>query len=84
MKYSGWDLPGGPVVKTPCFHCRGIGSVPGQGTKILHAMWPAHTHTHTHTHTKGNILVNRKLTLYKTAYLKEKIKSLLHTHALNM
>ena len=43
MKYSGWDLPGGPVVKTPCFHCRGIGSVPGQGTKILHAMWPAHT-----------------------------------------
>ena len=24
IKRSGlWDFPGGPVVKTPCFHCRG-------------------------------------------------------------
>ena len=22
-----------------CFHCRGAGSIPGPGTKILHAMW---------------------------------------------
>ena len=27
------------MVKTPCFHCRGTGSVPGRGTKILHATW---------------------------------------------
>ena len=28
---------GDPVVKTPCFQGRGHDSVPGQGTKILHA-----------------------------------------------
>ena len=32
-----WDFPRGPVVKTLHFHCRGTGSIPGQGTKILHA-----------------------------------------------
>ena len=30
-------FPGGPVVRTPHFHCRGPGSIPGQGTKILQA-----------------------------------------------
>ena len=30
------DFPGGPVVKTPRFHCRGCGSIPGWGTNILH------------------------------------------------
>ena len=30
------DSPGGPVVKTLCLHH--MGSVPGQGTKIPHAM----------------------------------------------
>ena len=30
--------PGGPVVKTLCFHCRGLGSIPGQGTKLLHGV----------------------------------------------
>ena len=33
------ELPGGPVVRTWCFHCWGPGSIPGQGTKILQAMW---------------------------------------------
>ena len=28
--------PSGPVVKTLHFHCRGTGSIPGQGTKIPH------------------------------------------------
>ena len=32
------DFPGGPVVKTLCFQCRGTGSVPGQGTEIPHAV----------------------------------------------
>ena len=50
------DFSGSPVVKTLHFHCRGMGSIPGQGTKILHVTGPiarahAHTHTHTHTHT---------------------------------
>ena len=31
------EFPGGPVVRTPHFHCRGAGSIPGQETKILHA-----------------------------------------------
>ena len=34
------DLPGSPVVKTLYFQCRGQGSIPGQGSKILHAMEP--------------------------------------------
>ena len=33
------DFPGGPVVRTLCFHCRGMGSIPGWGIKILQAMW---------------------------------------------
>ena len=33
-----WVFPGGPVVKTPCFHCREHGFSPFQGTKIAHAL----------------------------------------------
>ena len=33
------DFSGHPVVKTLCFHCRGLGLIPGQGTKIPHATW---------------------------------------------
>ena len=33
-----WErLPGGPVVKTAHFNCRGMGSIPGEGTKLLYA-----------------------------------------------
>ena len=44
QEYPHWneilvDYPGSPVVKTPHFQCRfGMGSMPGQGTKIPHAM----------------------------------------------
>ena len=31
------DFPGGPVVKTPCFQCRGPRLIPGGRTKIPHA-----------------------------------------------
>lgn len=35
------DFPGGPAARTPCFHCRHPGSIPGRGNKILQAaMWP--------------------------------------------
>ena len=27
------DFPGGPVAKTPSSHARGLGSIPGQGTR---------------------------------------------------
>ena len=30
------DFPGGPVVKTLYFHCRGMGSIPGPVTKLPH------------------------------------------------
>ena len=30
-------LPDSPVLRTQHFHCRGLGSTPGQGTKILEA-----------------------------------------------
>ena len=31
------DFPGGPVVRTPCLHCRGTDLIPGQGNKIPQA-----------------------------------------------
>ena len=31
------DFPGGPLVKTPGFHCRGHGLTPGWITKVSHA-----------------------------------------------
>ena len=34
------DFPGGPVVKTLPSNAGGVGSVPGQGAKILQASWP--------------------------------------------
>ena len=42
-------LPGGPVVRTPCFQCKGHGFDPWSGK--FHMTWDAATHTHTHTHT---------------------------------
>ena len=30
----GWDFPGSLVVRTQDFHCGGLGSIPGQETKI--------------------------------------------------
>ena len=34
-----WDFPGGAIVKTLHFYLRGMGSIPGKGTKIPHAAW---------------------------------------------
>ena len=33
-------IPGGPVVKTWCFHCPDLGFIPGWETKIPQASWP--------------------------------------------
>ena len=38
QKWKSMDFPGGPVVKTLSFQCRGTGSIPGPGTQIPHAM----------------------------------------------
>ena len=32
------ELPGSPVGRIQCFHCQALGSVRGQGTKILQAV----------------------------------------------
>ena len=34
-----WEFLGSPVVKTQCFHCWGLGSIPGRGTKTLYVVW---------------------------------------------
>ena len=33
------NFPGGPVIKTPIFHCREYGFDPGWGVKIPEASW---------------------------------------------
>ena len=33
-------LPGGPVAKNPPSNAGGMGSIPGLGAKIPHALWP--------------------------------------------
>ena len=40
FKNSSMDFPGGPVVKTPHFHCRGTGSIPGLGISACRVVWP--------------------------------------------
>ena len=35
-----WDFPGGPVVKASPSNEGGVGSIPGQGAKILHDLQP--------------------------------------------
>ena len=40
QSYNLRDFPGGPVVKTLHFNAGGMASIPGEGTKIPHAMWP--------------------------------------------
>ena len=46
------------MVKTLSFDARGIGSIPGQGTKISQAMRHDKTHTHTHTHIYVSLYVD--------------------------
>ena len=36
------DFPSGPVVKILPSHVAGMGSIPGQGSKIPHTLWPKH------------------------------------------
>ena len=36
---NSWEFPGSPVVRTPWFHCRGLGSFPGQGPASC-MVWP--------------------------------------------
>ena len=38
LKYDTRDFPAGPVVKNPPSNAGDVGSIPGQGTKIPHAL----------------------------------------------
>ena len=40
VKNTCGDFPGGPVVKTLPSNAGGAGSIPGQGAKIPHTLWP--------------------------------------------
>ena len=40
QSYNLRDFPGGPVVKTLQFNAGGEASVPGEGTKTPHDLWP--------------------------------------------
>ena len=40
QKRLGQEFPGSPVVRTQSFYCHGLGSTPGQGTKIPQAGKP--------------------------------------------
>ena len=42
------EFPGGPI-RTQCFHCEGLGSIPGWGTKILQAAQPKKKKEHFQT-----------------------------------
>lgn len=35
-----WGFPGGPVVRTQDFHCRGRASIPGQESEVSKATQP--------------------------------------------
>ena len=48
-KEASWDVPGGPVVKTSPASARGVGLIPGRGTKIPHVSWPKNTKPNTET-----------------------------------
>ena len=39
-KIKGKDFPGSPVVKTSLLNAGSVGSIPGQGAKITHALRP--------------------------------------------
>ena len=53
---NSWDFPGGgPVFKTPYFHCSGHGFHPWFGTKILNATWVAKKKKNLKTHDFASI-----------------------------
>ena len=43
-KWPWWDFPGGPVVKNPPYNAGDAGAIPGQGTKIPHALGQVNPH----------------------------------------
>ena len=44
LKIKSWDFPSGPVVKNPPCNAGDMGSIPGGGTRIPHAMGQPASH----------------------------------------
>ena len=47
------------MVKTQCFHYRGLGSIPGQGSKIPQATWHSHVNNNNNKNKQLKISVER-------------------------
>ena len=60
------------MVKAPHFHCGGKGLIPGQGTKILHAIWNGQKQKKP----KKSILNISSMDCYLSWYQLQKIKSI--------
>ena len=45
MNGTGWNFPGGPLVKNPPCHAGDMGSIPGWGNKIPRAAGQLSPHT---------------------------------------
>ena len=61
------DFPGGPMVKNLPSNAKDMGSIPGQGTKILHTAWQISPHATTTelVHSLEHVLQLEKLVCYK-------------------
>ena len=59
------DFPGGPVVKTLSLQSQGTGSIPGQRTKIPHAMW----HGQKNFFYSGNLIIKNRFFSFKDTHL---------------
>ena len=65
-----WDIPGGPVVNTSPSNAGGEGSIPGQETKIPHALWAQNQNVKQKQH------CNKFKKTLKMAHIKKKKKKL--------
>ena len=67
-----WEFPGGPEVRTRCFHCGGLGSIPGQGTRISQAA------RHSQKKTKQNEKKDSEVSLKRLPLVKDGTEKQLH------
>ena len=57
LNYLGTSM--GPVIKTPCFPCRDVGSTPGQGAQLPYAV-------------QGEAKISNKLSVMKLSNIHKK------------
>ena len=59
FKHKGKDFPGGPVVRTSPSRAEGVGSIPGRGAGLLHALRPKNQNIKN----RGNVVTSSIKTL---------------------